>query len=767
MRSPLSILIAVLLPVAGQAQGRIIPRPCPAPVAPECRGDPCPRVAVPACTPVGAITRISSAVRVELADRVLRYEVDETFVNQGGGIGEADYLFPLPKGAAFEDLKLSINGELVAGETMGAGEARRIYEEIVRRQRDPALVEWMGSGLLRARIFPINPGEEKRVVVRFQSVAEREGSALRVDYVRGTTPAAIPEMGRRGASGGRATREGGSATFTLAYPTSASFGAPYSPTHGLTVHDRGGQRLVRADGAEREITILLPLRHANAASVNVLTHRVDDAPGFALITITPPAMRGATLPRDVTFVLDVSGSMRGEKLQQATAAGRALLESLSGADRFRLIAFSTDVRAFRDGFTPASAEHLRAARAYLDELQAEGSTNISGALEAALDTESPDGRLPLVVFLTDGEPTVGERNPDAIAALTARRRGTARLFSVGVSADVNAALIEQMAVEGRGTAHFVRAGESVERAVSLLASRLASPVLSDVRVSVDGVRLTQLHPVLPQDVFAGQDLVLLARYAGSGRATVRVEGRAPSGRVRWSSPIAFPVRARANPFIPRLWASQRIGWLAAERRRHGGSPELDDELKSLGEQYGIPTELTSYLVLEPGASVVTGHPAVVRAGMAAPTPLPATPEARRAADSRNRAAYERDSASAARFEGARQAAAQRDARSLADVAAIGGAGGETVRQAAGRQFARQEGVWTDRRYVAGTRTVRVKAYSPLYFDLVARLPGLRDAVALGDQVLVAGRAVAIHVGPEGMERMTAPELDALVSAWEP
>ena len=114
---------------------------------------------------------------MELADRVLRYQVTETFRNRGGLIGEADYIFPMPAGAAFEALELEIDGELVSGETMPADQARRIYEDIVRRNRDPALVEYMGRGMLRTRIFPIQPGEEKRVVVRFQSVAEREGSA--------------------------------------------------------------------------------------------------------------------------------------------------------------------------------------------------------------------------------------------------------------------------------------------------------------------------------------------------------------------------------------------------------------------------------------------------------------------------------------------------------------------------------------------------------------------------------------------------------------
>ena len=211
--------------------------------------------------------------------------------------------------------------------------------------------------------------------------------------------------------------------------------------------------------------------------------------------------------------------------------------------------------------------------------------------------------MPLVVFVTDGEPTVGERSPDAIAARVARLRGDARLFTFGVSADVNTTLIEQLALEGRGTAHFVRTGESVEHAVSLLATRLTSPVITDIRVRADGVTLRQLQPQLPLDLYAGQDLILLARYDGSGDATIRLDGQSADGSVHWTTRTSFPAQERANPFVGRLWAAQRLGWLAAEKRRNGGTTELDTEIKSLGERFGIPTEFSSYLVVEPGMRV--------------------------------------------------------------------------------------------------------------------------------------------------------------------
>jgi len=617
---------------------------------PICSPPPCPPgancIIAPRCAwPVGSeVVRSSSRVHAELADRVLRYEVTETFVNRGGRLGEADYLFPLPSGAAFQDLKLSINGELVAGEVLDASQARGVYEEIVRRQRDPALVEWMGTGLLRARIFPIAPGEEKTVVVRFQTVARREGDALRIDYTRPDAGCRPPMAGcqqmippvRPLTSGDDGRREPSLEPrdiFTLSYRAADGFGTPYSPTHALETERDGDQRTVRIEGDARDITILLPVTRSTAAAVTMLPYAPGDGPGFALITVAPPVVHAKPTPRDVTFVLDVSGSMSGRKIEQARAAGRDLLATLTPQDRFRLIDFSTSVRTFRDEYEQATPEHVREAERYLDELEAEGSTNIEGALRRALEppasevstNESAIGaRLSIVLFITDGEPTIGEQSPDALIAQASSHLGQARLFTFGLGADVNTSLLEQLALHGRGTAQFVRPDESVERAVSLVAHRLTDPVITAVQLHTDGVRLTEMLPDTIVDVFAGQDVVLLARYQGNGRTHLQFTGQTPAGPVTWASDVTFPERERANPFVARLWATQRIGYLEAARHKSGPSAELDAELKSLGERFGIPTELTSYLVREP-VLAMNGRPGapgglinVARSGAPAP-----------------------------------------------------------------------------------------------------------------------------------------------------
>ena len=655
--------------------------------------------------------------------------------------------------------------EMVAGETLNAQEARGIYEEIVRRRRDPALVEWMGYGLLRARIFPLGAGEEKRVVVRFQAVVPREGDAMRVDYLLGGPNTTGPTIGPIALIRPAMHWEGGERptdrwTFSLSYPRAEVSGTAYSPTHSITTDDDGDHHVIHATGAGRDLTILLPVARHDGASVAVLPYAPGNGDGFALITVTPPAVREVATLRDVTLVIDVSGSMGGRKIEQARAAGRQLLATLSPRDRFRMIDFSTDVRSFRDGFVFATPAHVHEAEPYLDQLEAEGSTNLAGALNAALgptaaggevdhDESSDATRLKLVLFVTDGEPTIGERNPDAIVAHAVQDLHHTRLFTFGLGADVNAPLLEQLALQGHGTAQFVRPDESVERAVSLVAHRLTNPVVTDLTVTTNGVRLQHTSPEGPVDLFAGQDLVLLTRYHGTGHTELRFTGHSASGPVTWTSTADFPSRDRANAFVARLWATQRIGYLTAERHRMNGSPsdEIDTEIKSLGEEYGIPTEFTSYLVREPAAV------AVQSGGVSGGVPmLAAAPPPRQEA-----------------FEHAKAAAAQRSVMSLAMADSMAApaldAARTGVRRAGDRTLVLLDSVWVDTRYHAPMRIVRVAPYSVAYFAVLDAVPDLRAGFAVADRVRLAGRAVAIEVSSAGVAALDAGALSAIRADW--
>jgi Ca-activated chloride channel family protein len=444
--------------------------------------------------------------------------------------------------------------------------------------------------------------------------------------------------------------------------------------------------------------------------------------------------------------------MSGEKMEQARDAGKQFLRSLSSMDRFRLIDFSSDVRTFRDNFSTVTRENIRAAERYLDELDAQGSTNISGALDEALSSPVQPGRLPIILFLTDGQPTVGERDASVIASNVAKRRGSRRLFTFGVGADLNVSLIEQLALEGRGTASFVRPEESVERAVGIVASRLTSPLVTDVRVRADGVRLLKMHPSGQVDIFEGEDLVILSRYDGSGNAMVRFEGQTTNGPVSWSTRVYFPDRSRENPFVARLWATQRVGYLSAEKRKHGGSQEINDEIRDLGERFGIPTEFTSYLVVEPGMNRRRDMGAggvqlngVVTGAAAGP---------------------------AAQFEAAKSAAAQRSATSLSAADAAVGISdyasarhGDNVVRAGSVTFALRDSVWTDVRYKKTGTVLQVKPFSDAYFKLLEMLPDLREPFSVGERVIVAGRSMAIELTPSGEERLTDRDIALVRDRW--
>ncbi len=498
----------------------------------------------------------------------------------------------------------------------------------------------------------------------------------------------------------------------------------------------------------------------------MLPYAPGNEDGFALITVTPPiAAHRAPTPRDVTLVLDVSGSMSGRKIEQARAAGRQLLATLRPEDRFRLIDFSSDVRTFRDDFVLASSDNVRDATRYLDALEAGGGTNIEGALREAIRPPATSGRLPVILFVTDGEPTIGDPNPDHLAALahgTDARGEARRIFTFGLGSDVNVGLLEQLALEGRGTSQFVRPDESVERMVGIVADRIVDPLVTDVRVRAEGdVKLESALPDQPSDIFADNDLVVLARYTGHGSARIVVDGRASDAPVHWVSTVSFPDRDRDNPFVARLWATKRVGYLEAEKRQNRGSAELDDEIRSLGERYGIPTEFTSYLVTEPRALAVNQMTATGTAG---------SPQFQMGAQ-----------LASARFESAKTASAARGATNIAllDSIAVAAAPAPAMRDGSraaevamrrvdGRSFVWRDSSWTDIRFTGSASKVNVtsiKPFSKAYFDVVAQLPELRAVFALGPRVTVVGRSRVISLSETGVSDLTPAALDALVRAW--
>lgn len=753
------VLAAVLIaPSATQAQGWIEPTPAPGRVAPVAWN----------------VTRIATNIRATVEGRVARIEVEEQFRNNGGGMAEGTYHYPLAGEAVFQSLSLWMGEQEMRGELMDVSKARGIYEEIVRRRRDPALVTLAGHQLLRAQVFPIQPGETRKVVLRFTQILDKEGDALRWRYALG------PE-------------ERGSARpdirVTLREPS--RFGRPFSPTHTVQVSGDDNRNITITDAARGDVELFLPLR-SSAAGLSVVSHAPGGEDGYFMLYVTPPDMSEAQrMGRDLTMVVDVSGSMSGPKLEQAKAAVLQMLGTLSARDRFRLISFSSGVRTFRDGFSNADAPALESARNWATALVADGGTNIEGALREALRRDrngSPhDGNLDVLVFLTDGVPSVGDMQPEHLAAMASQASHGTRVFTIGIGTDVNTYLLERMAVDGHGAADFVPPNGNVEQTVGNLARKLRAPALVDLHVVSSPARIVSIEPVRMPDLFAGQELVVFGRYQGGGSGPLVIEGTRDGQTVRVATPVVFASHETDHEYVSTLWAARRIGALTRSMRLEGSTPERIEEIKALALRHGIVTEYTAYLVQEPtvasntmpmprddearrggvaqgavsaapsqGAKRMRNEPPRLEAVSVSGAAAPATPAAKAQT---GQAAFEAaqtsaDMLSASNVGSARTASARAQDRS---VDARQGSGEAQQRVIGSRRYVQQGTQWKDLSQQA-QRVVSVEAYSAAYFALLTALPELRDAAVLGDDVLIAGRKVSIRIQRVGRATMAANEV---------
>jgi Ca-activated chloride channel homolog len=736
---PRAVLLAAvlsLLPGSVRAQGWVEPRP-----GPLARG--------------WGIEKLRTEVNVRVSGRVATVEVQEWFRNNGSGLGEGDYVYPLPGEAVFTGYSLYQGEQELRGEMMDADRARAVYEAIVRAQKDPALIELMGKGMMRARVFPIEPGQTRRITLRYTQVLEGAGDALHfrytagVQHVRVRRPEATP-MPVSLNGGDRAPL-----TFAMTVENAAQYRDAYSPTQRLAVERRNGRMHVRPrDELAGDFAVFLPFVQ-RAVGIALATHRQQGEDGYFMLTLTPGDVQEARIPRDLTVVVDVSGSMSGEKMEQARRALHQLLGTLFPADRVRLIAFSSRVHPWRAEWTPATRDELRRASQWVDELRADGGTNIFEALATGFRAETPADRLPIVVFMTDGLATNGETRTDRVVAMAEAQRGRARIFAFGVGYDVNTQLLDELSAATRGSTQYVRPNEDVEQAVSVLAAKIRHPVLTDLAVERAPVRLKEIYPRELPDLFAGEDLVIFGRYEGAGHGALAVSGRRGTAAERYASQLRFPARDGGSEWLPRLWAARSLGDLDRRIRSaqaDGASREqvgrMIDELRETALRYGLLSEYTAYLVEEPQVVVRSGPGAVIRSAPAGAPTVSGEAAVLRAEQARR----SREVSSIADVQSAQRLAAEHI------VKAAGPGSAAAVRVVAGRTFRQDSGFWIDIRHDGTRRVVKVEPYSDAYFALVRALPELALVLReLGD-VVVAGERVSIDIAGGGVKALSEAEL---------
>lgn len=633
-------------------------------------------------------------VEVTIQDQAAHTQIDQVFLNPQLRDIEGTYLFPLPAGASFSAFSMHVDGKPLAAEILKAEEARKIYEEIVRQRIDPALLEYVGQGAYRARIFPIPAQGEKRVELAYDEMLSQEAGIVRYAYPLNTekfSPEPLAEV-----------------SVIATIRSSLPIQAIYSPSHEIVVERQGDYeaRVIYADEEviPREDFVLYYTVAQEEVGLNLLTFKPpDESLAYYLLLAAPQfdLPSGQAIPKRFLFVLDRSGSMAGEMMDQARAALRFAVEHLGEQDQVNVIDYGTTVAAFADSAVPAIPQTRTALLQYIDGLEATGGTYIQGALSRALEMVRGDERAEMVVFLTDGKPTIGERDPEKILAeVAAKNQGRARIFVFGVGYEVNTHLLDRLASENGGSSTYVKPGEDLEVAVSSFYTKVSSPVLEDLQVEFVGGRSSEFYPPVLPDLFRGTQVVQLGRLEAAGPVTVKLSGRMRGQPVSLAREIA--IADQGPEFLPRLWATRKVGFLLDEIRLHGEEAELVEEIVALSKRYGIITPYTSFLIVEDEL----------------PTPTLADES------------FKAES-------GAEAVAASETVRGYAGAANTAQVRAEEVRYVGNKTFFQRQGYWQDSQYQEGAPVQEYAFGSEAYFELVAQHPELGRYLSLGRSVIVS------------------------------
>lgn len=753
----LLLLAAALLPMLASAQGLLLPT-------------------TPNARPLAIKTQ---RVTVEIQDGTAVTRVEQTFQNDSPSQLEAHYIFPLPKGAALSEFYLWVNGKKTKGEVLEKEKATTIYEGIVRRLADPGLLEYVDSDVFRMRVFPVPARGEQKVELAFSQVLNYSSGLYHYHYPLGATAKAQPSDWRL--VEGKATRD---FTFSAKVTTKTPLRSIYSPTHQMDVSRRGESSAIvgleQVGGADLSKDLDLYYSVSDkAVGLSLLTYKQGDEPGYFIALIAPktevsPNEIGA---KRVTFVIDTSGSMQGERMKIAKDALKYCVTRLNPQDTFNVVRFSTDVEPLFTALKPANKENIQKAVSFVDQMEALGGTAIDEALVRGL--QDNDGKSPnphLLLFITDGQPTIGETDETVISQHAKDGRKTkTRLFTFGVGEDLNARLLDRLAAEGTGASDFVRDGKEFETKVSGFYDKVSNPVLADLALEMSSIDAYDLYPRKLPDLFKGTQLVVMGRYRKSGDAKVVLTGYVNGDKRTFEYGTTAPREATRDDFIPRLWAIRKVGFLLEEIRLRGERPELRDEVITLGKKFGIVTPYTSYLVVEDEPVVANRPPPppVMRPWDDQPRPEPRPMMREKASKTEDAESFDElfGSSGGARAGGsaaAPSAAAPAPAESMTVAEGKGAvavsratkkmkeqergpSASEPVRVAAGRTYLFRDGGWIDAEALTNPgKQLKVKFLSKAYFELLQVRPELKAAFALGERVVVVvAKGKSVIVGPEG------------------
>lgn len=692
-------------------------------------------------------------VTVRIDGRVARTNWKLTYHNPHPNDREGTFFFTLPPNAQVSDFAVKIDGEELRAEVLPREEARGIYERIVRRMRDPGLLEYVNDRTMRLRVFPLRAGKDSLIEIEYLQTLVRENELVSYSISQ-VFPGGLP----------KADRSRISATIHSDSP----IGLVQSPTHKISVAKKQDDKeahvtLEEGEGFAGEFALLFAESN-EGVDLHILTYRAaGEEEGTFLLLVNPPSFgaRAEPISKDVVFVLDTSGSMAGPgKIGKAQEAMVQCLEALNPHDRFALIEFSTASRSFRPELLEATRENIDAATEWLRSLRARGGTNIHDALADAVTILEPKhgGRvstLRQIVFFTDGMPTVGRTDPvQILEAIPEQSHFPIRVFPLGFGYDVNTHLLDDMAERGGAFSTYIHPEEDLEITIAGFFKSISHPVLTDVSLHAGMFEILEQYPPHLPDLFLGREVMVAGKFRGKGTGDLTLSGLKGfpphvSTSIRFELPESS---SRDREYIRAIWANRKVGYLLDQIRRVGYSDELRDEIVALATEFRLVTPYTSYLAApdhEYGtvarASARTrfddqrraSATAVDEWAMMAPAEAMTARSGRQAVTFAEglRGQMEADTVSRGDIYRSRQA--QRDS-------------GMAVVQ--GLRFEQNSaGVWVQQTGAAPENVVQIKYLSPAYFELLDRFPEARQQVVLGERVQLVINGQWIEIGEEGIE----------------
>lgn len=550
----------------------------------------------------------SQRVSATLIDGLARTTVRQTFVNPHGRALEALYVFPVPNGATLVDVAMEVGGQRLEGLVVERQKARQVYDSIVRRKRDPALVEQIGRNKFRLSVFPVLPSEPTVVELTWIEHVPLAAGTYRYVY-----PLALAESGT-------STRR--DLTFGLTVQSSASVVSATSPTADMDVVRRGSHDVLATlerSRARLDSDLVVEVGIAvGEPSLDVRTFRDSKGNGYFAAVVTPPsATTKQRIPRDILLMIDTSGSMRGIKMDQALVAARDVVERAHDVDRLNVVPFSSSVQPFAEAPVPLTAENRKRLHSFIGTLGAAGATALGDAVAFAAEMPAAAGRVRTVVLLTDGQPTIGETDPTKIVE-SARRSGEAgtRIFTFGVGQDVDSALLEGIGKAARGTAEVFRPGGEIASRISRFLHRTSVPVMADLLITGDGAQLLEVLPRPLPDVHLGEQAVITGRFRGEGSAHIVVSGRLADRGFNLKQKVELPAQPAGSVAVRDLWARRKIDYLESALRLRSGladdayyaaldagsyatTDEIVQEIVNVSIDCAVQSAYASFLVLLP------------------------------------------------------------------------------------------------------------------------------------------------------------------------